>query len=138
MKTASIIIIGNEILSGRTLDTNSNYLAKMLAERGISLKEVRVIPDVHGIIKGVVNNESSYLDTWLTIKNSRNSSDKWCRYTGSGEFYQYQGKNCNNPVSTRTKRIEEKKALIRERKKKKKVRICQSTFGGIKCKYVWR
>ena len=83
-------------------------------------------------------NNDSYLDTWLTIKNSRNSSDKWCRYTGSGEFYQYQGKNCNNPVSTRTKRIEEKKALIRERKKKKKVRICQSTFGGIKCKYVWR
>ena len=37
MKTASIIIIGNEILSGRTQDTNSNYLAKMLAERGISL-----------------------------------------------------------------------------------------------------
>ena len=44
MKTASIIIIGNEILSGRTLDKNSSYLAKMLVERGISLKEVRVIP----------------------------------------------------------------------------------------------
>ena len=66
MKTASIIIIGNEILSGRTLDTNSNYLAKMLAERGISLQEVRVIPDVHGIIKGVVNNESSLRDYVFT------------------------------------------------------------------------
>ena len=66
MKTASIIIIGNEILSGRTLDTNSNYLAKMLAERGISLQEVRVIPDVHGIIKGVVNNESSLKDYVFT------------------------------------------------------------------------
>ena len=66
MKTASIIIIGNEILSGRTLDTNSNYLAKMLAERGISLQEVRVIPDVHGIIKGVVSNESSLKDYVFT------------------------------------------------------------------------
>ena len=66
MKTASIIIIGNEILSGRTLDTNSNYLAKMLAERGISLQEVRVIPDVHGIIKGVVNNEASLKDYVFT------------------------------------------------------------------------
>ena len=62
MKTASIIIIGNDILSGRSLDTYSNYLAKMLAERGISLQEVRVIPDVHGIIKGVVSNESSLKD----------------------------------------------------------------------------
>ena len=66
MKTASIIIIGNEILSGRTLDTNSNYLAKMLAERGISLQEVRVVPDVHGIIKSVVNNESSLKDYVFT------------------------------------------------------------------------
>ena len=66
MKTASIIIIGNEILSGRTLDTNSNYLAKMLAERGISLQEVRVIPDDHSIIKDVVNNESSLKDYVFT------------------------------------------------------------------------
>ena len=33
MKTASIIIIGNEILSGRTKDTNSNYLAKILVRK---------------------------------------------------------------------------------------------------------
>ncbi len=58
MKTASIIIIGNEILSGRTQDTNSNYLAKMLVERGILLKEVRVIPDNHSIIESIVKNES--------------------------------------------------------------------------------
>ena len=50
MKTASIIIIGNEILSGRTKDTNSNYLAKILVEKGITLREVRVIPDNHNII----------------------------------------------------------------------------------------
>ena len=66
MKTASIIIIGNEILSGRTQDTNSNYLAKMLVERGISLEEVRVIPDDHIIIKSIVNNEASSKDYVFT------------------------------------------------------------------------
>ena len=66
MKTASIIIIGNEILSGRTQDTNSNYLAKMLVEKGISLEEVRVIPDDLSIIESVVNNESSAKDYVFT------------------------------------------------------------------------
>ena len=66
MKTASIIIIGNEILSGRTQDTNSNYLAKMLVERGISLEEIRVIPDNHRIIKDVVYKEASAKDYVFT------------------------------------------------------------------------
>ena len=66
MKTASIIIIGNEILSGRTQDTNSNYLAKILVEKGISLEEVRVIPDDHSIIENVVNNESTAKDYVFT------------------------------------------------------------------------
>ena len=66
MKTASIIIIGNEILSGRTRDTNSNYLAKILVERGILLQEVRVIPDNHSIIKNVVKTESSLKDYVFT------------------------------------------------------------------------
>jgi molybdenum cofactor synthesis domain-containing protein len=66
MKTAAIIIIGNEILSGRTRDTNSNYLAKTLVERGILLQEIRTIPDDHNIIKEVVNNESSLKDYVFT------------------------------------------------------------------------
>ena len=66
MKTASIIIIGNEILSGRTRDTNSNFLAKMLVERGISLEEIRVIPDNHRIIKDVVYKEASAKDYVFT------------------------------------------------------------------------
>ena len=66
MKTASIIIIGNEILSGRTKDTNSNYLAKILVKKGIALREVRVIPDNHNIIKSVVNSESSLKDYVFT------------------------------------------------------------------------
>ncbi len=66
MKTASIIIIGNEILSGRTKDTNSNYLAKILVKKGIELQEVRVIPDNHNIIKSVINSESSLKDYVFT------------------------------------------------------------------------
>ena len=66
MKTASIIIIGNEILSGRTQDTNSNYLAKMLVQKGISLEEIRVIPDDLNIIAKVVNNQSSAKDYVFT------------------------------------------------------------------------
>ncbi len=66
MKTASIIIIGNEILSGRTQDTNSNYLAKMLVQKGISLEEIRVIPDDLNIIESVVNNEASAKDYVFT------------------------------------------------------------------------
>ena len=41
--TAGVIVIGDEILSGRTQDTNSNYIAKKLLEAGIKLEEVIVI-----------------------------------------------------------------------------------------------
>ncbi len=52
---AAIIIIGNEILSGRTQDLNSNYLAKRLASEGINLMEVRIIPDDEKIIIQTLN-----------------------------------------------------------------------------------
>ena len=44
--TACLIIIGNEILSGRTEDQNTPYLAKKLNDCGIGLREIRVVPDV--------------------------------------------------------------------------------------------
>ena len=43
--TAGVIVIGDEILSGRTLDTNSNFIAKKLIDAGIELVEVFVIQD---------------------------------------------------------------------------------------------
>ncbi len=43
--TAALLIIGDEILSGRTEDKNINFLAQNLAEIGIALREVRVIAD---------------------------------------------------------------------------------------------
>ncbi|WP_400085438.1 competence/damage-inducible protein A [Yoonia sp. R78084] len=43
--TAAMLVIGDEILSGRTRDANMHYLAGQLTERGIDLKEVRVVSD---------------------------------------------------------------------------------------------
>jgi len=43
--TAAVLVIGDEILSGRTRDTNSGHIASFLTELGIDLKEVRVVPD---------------------------------------------------------------------------------------------
>ena len=53
--TAAILIIGDEILSGRTTDTNTNTIAKFLAALGIDLKEVRMIHDDEAQIVDAVN-----------------------------------------------------------------------------------
>ena len=52
---AAIIIIGNEILSGRTQDTNSSAIALWLNSIGVKVQEVRVIPDVEGVIVKTIN-----------------------------------------------------------------------------------
>jgi len=53
--TACVLIIGNEILSGRTQDKNIQFLARELNEAGIRLLEVRVIPDVRDTIVATLN-----------------------------------------------------------------------------------
>jgi len=53
--TAAVLIIGNEILSGRTQDANLAYLAKGLNEVGVRLGEARVIADVEDEIVAAVN-----------------------------------------------------------------------------------
>ena len=53
--TACMIIIGNEILSGRTQDTNLRHLSKVLNTLGIRLTESRIIPDVIQVIVNTVN-----------------------------------------------------------------------------------
>jgi molybdenum cofactor synthesis domain-containing protein len=55
MNTAAVIIIGNEILSGRTRDANLPYLGRRLAELGIPLLEACVIPDDEPAIINTVN-----------------------------------------------------------------------------------
>jgi molybdenum cofactor synthesis domain-containing protein len=44
--TACILVIGNEVLSGRTQDANIRFLAQRLGDMGIPVREVRIIPDV--------------------------------------------------------------------------------------------
>ena len=53
--TACMLIIGNEILSGRTQDVNLNFLAKALNELGVRMTEARVIPDIEETIVETVN-----------------------------------------------------------------------------------
>jgi len=53
--TACLLIIGNEVLSGRTQDANLRFIATRLGEIGIPLREVRVIPDVRATIVTTVN-----------------------------------------------------------------------------------
>ena len=53
--TASLIVIGNEILSGRTRDANIQFLASALGKIGAPLVEVRVIPDIEKEIVTAVN-----------------------------------------------------------------------------------
>src|SRR5438874_7077092 len=53
--TASILVIGDEILSGRTKDKNIGYIAEYLTAVGIDLMEVRVIGDEEDAIVGALN-----------------------------------------------------------------------------------
>ena len=64
--TAAALIIGNEVLSGRTADANLNYLAQRLTELGIRLMEARVIPDVMDTIVGAINECRANFDYLFT------------------------------------------------------------------------
>ena len=52
---AAVIIIGNEILSGRTQDANTSTLALWLNSLGVKIQEVRVIPDIEEVIVKTIN-----------------------------------------------------------------------------------
>jgi len=64
--SACLVIIGNEILSGRTQDANLAYIAKGLTEVGIRLREVRVIPDVPDTIVVTINETRATFDYVFT------------------------------------------------------------------------
>ena len=53
--TAALVVIGDEILSGRTQDRNVSQIATWLNVQGIRLAEVRIVPDVEGAIIEAVN-----------------------------------------------------------------------------------
>ena len=64
--TASVLIIGNEILSGRTQDVNLNQIAKVLGEQGVRVREARVVPDVEDVIVAAVNDARARFDYVFT------------------------------------------------------------------------
>ena len=63
---ACLLVIGNEVPSGRTQDANIRFIAKGLGERGIPLREVPVIPDVPATIIGTVNEVRAMFDYVFT------------------------------------------------------------------------
>ena len=64
--TTCLVIIGNEVLSGRTQDANIRHLATRLGELGLGLREVRVIPDVAERIVDTINEVRARYDLVLT------------------------------------------------------------------------
>ena len=64
--TAAIVVIGDEILSGRTKDRNIGWLAEQLNAQGIQLREARVIPDIREVIIETVKTMSAAHDLVFT------------------------------------------------------------------------
>ncbi len=64
--TAALVVIGNEILSGKVEDTNSRFLAKQLRAAGVSLERVIVIPDEIEVIADAVRGYSATYDLIFT------------------------------------------------------------------------
>lgn len=64
--TAAMLVIGDEILSGRTRDSNMHFLARALTDHGIRLAEARVVPDIHDRIVDAVRALSGAYDHVFT------------------------------------------------------------------------
>jgi len=66
LKEASLIIIGDEILAGNTVDTNSNFIARQLEEIGIKVKQIFTIPDEVSTISSYLKLASETSDLIIT------------------------------------------------------------------------
>ena len=64
--TAGVLIIGNEILSGRTPDANLNYIAKHLVAKGVTVREAQVVPDLEDVLIDRINALRASYDYVLT------------------------------------------------------------------------
>src|SRR5262245_37407829 len=62
VRGAAVLVIGDEILSGRTQDTNTGYIARWLAQMGIPVREARVVPDAEAEIVAAVRHLSARYD----------------------------------------------------------------------------
>src|SRR3546814_5092072 len=73
--TAALIVIGDEILSGRTHDKNIAQVASWLQVQGIRLAEVRVVPDVLDRIGEAVNALRTAHDYLFTTRSEEHTSE---------------------------------------------------------------
>ncbi len=64
--TAAFLVIGDEVLSGRTQDMNVAFIAKSLSEKGVDLMEVRIVPDVVPTIASALNELRNKFDLIFT------------------------------------------------------------------------
>ncbi len=65
-KTAAMLLIGDEILSGRTRDANLSHIAQELGTIGIAMREARIVPDIADEIIGAVNHLRARYDYVFT------------------------------------------------------------------------
>src|SRR5271166_4048661 len=64
--TAAVLVIGDEILSGRTKDRNIGYIAEYLTRVGVDVREARVVPDVEDEIVAALNAQRARYDYVVT------------------------------------------------------------------------
>src|SRR3989449_4620859 len=74
-KTAGIILIGNEILSGKIIDANAAYLCRELRELGVEVRRVVVIPDEVSLIAEEVAAFSKAFDLVFTSGGDTRSEE---------------------------------------------------------------
>src|SRR5262245_4330946 len=65
-RTAGIILIGNEILSGKVVDVNASYLCRELRSLGVEVRRISVIPDEVDLIAAEVREQSGAFDVVFT------------------------------------------------------------------------
>src|SRR5438105_3824130 len=85
-KTAAIIVIGNEILSGKTRDENSVFLAHELRSLGVDVRKILVIPDDLQTIAFEVRNSSSAHDYVFTTGGVGPTHDDLTMHGIAGAF----------------------------------------------------
>jgi molybdenum cofactor synthesis domain-containing protein len=64
--TAALVVVGNEILSGKVADSNSTFLAQQLRELGVALRRIVVVPDEIDVIAAAVRELAPTVDVLFT------------------------------------------------------------------------
>ena len=64
--TAALVVVGNEILSGKVADSNSTFLAQQLRALGVSLRRIEVVPDEVDVIAETVRSLAPTVDVLFT------------------------------------------------------------------------